>query len=119
MKQILAVDDNPANLTMVRETLSGTYNVSVVTSGSQAIRFLEKRSADLILLDVLMPEMDGIETLAKIKSMENVNPIVVMLTALSDEEVLARAIELGAAGCIEKPFRPADMRQRIADLLGE
>lgn len=119
MKQILAVDDNPANLTMVRESLSGLYNVSVVTSGAQALKFLEKRPAELILLDVLMPEMDGIETLQKIKEKTEITCKVVMLTALNDEEVINRAKELGAEGYIEKPFKPADIRQRVMELIGE
>ena len=66
MKTILAVDDSPANLTIVREVLKDRYKVNVVTSGEQALKFLEKKEPDLILLDVCMPGMDGIETMKRI-----------------------------------------------------
>ena len=59
MKHILIVDDNKTNLTLAKNELSKEYQVTPVLSGFQALQFLEKRSTDLILLDISMPEMDG------------------------------------------------------------
>ncbi len=118
MKHILAVDDNPVNLIMVREYLQDLCKVSVVTSGKQALNFLEKKEVDLILLDVLMPEMDGIETLREINKMENVKCKTIMLTALSDNDTIEQCKSYGAIGHIEKPFTPDEIRKHVSELLG-
>lgn len=119
MKQILAVDDNPANLVLVRETLKDLYKVTVVTSGEQALRFLEKKQPDLILLDVCMPEMDGIQTLKEINKLPNPTWKVFFLTALADGDMETDGHELGAVGTIPKPFKPAEMIAQIREVLGE
>lgn len=119
MKHILAVDDNPANLTLVRETLKDLYKVTVVTSGEQAIHFLEKKECDLILLDVCMPGMDGLETLETINQMDITKPQVIFLTALADKDLIEDGKALGAAACIAKPFVPADMVASIKEAVGE
>lgn len=119
MKNILAVDDNPANLTLVRETLKDLYKVSVVTSGEQALRFLERKETDLVLLDVCMPGMDGLETLQEINKLQNKNFKVFFLTALADGDLIEEGKALGAEGCIAKPFVPAEMLATIKASLGE
>ncbi len=120
MKTILAVDDNPANLTLVRETLKNNYKVTVVTSGEQALRFLEKKTPDLILLDVCMPGMDGIETLEQMRTLENSSAWqVIMLTALADNDLVEESRKAGAVGCIAKPFEPEEMLATIKAVLGE
>lgn len=119
MKHILAIDDNPANLTLVRESLQELYKVSVVTSGKQALSFLGKKEVDLILLDVLMPEMNGIETLSKINNIPNKHYTVIMMTALNDNETINQCTELGAKGYIEKPFRPSEIKAKVKELLDE
>ena len=70
MKHILIVDDNKTNLTLAKNELSKEYQVTPVLSGFAALQFLEKRSTDLILLDINMPEMDGRETMRRIKANE-------------------------------------------------
>lgn len=119
MKQILAVDDNPANLTLVRETLKDLYKVTVVTSGEQALRFLEKKQPDLILLDVCMPGMDGMETLREINKLPNPTWKVLFLTALADGDMDEEEASLGAAGTIPKPFKPSEMIAQIKAVIGE
>lgn len=119
MKQILAVDDNPANLTLVRETLKDSYKVTVVTSGEQALRFLEKKQPDLILLDVCMPGMDGMETLKEINKLPDPIWKVLFLTALADGDMDAEGRELGAIGTIPKPFKPSEMLAQIREAIGE
>ena len=119
MKQILAVDDNPANLTLVRETLKDRYKVTVVTSGEQALRFLEQKQPDLILLDYCMPGMDGIETLEKINELPNQTWKVLFLTALAEQDLVDECAELGAIGCIPKPFTPAVIQEACFNAIGE
>ena len=119
MKTVLAVDDSPANLTIVRELLKDMYKVNVVTSGEQALKYLEKKQPDLILLDVCMPGMDGIETLKKINEIPDANWKVIFLTALSDASLGEQARALNAAGYITKPFIPADLVNAIRDAIGE
>lgn len=119
MKNILAVDDNPANLTLVRETLKDKYKVGVVTSGEQALKFVEKKNPDLILLDVCMPGMDGIETMKELNKIENPTWKVIFLTALADIDLIEEGKALGAIDCIAKPFHPDEMLTKVAAALGE
>lgn len=67
MYHILIVDDDKLNLTVARNALSGTYKVTAVISGEQALHFLQNNICDLILLDINMPEMDGFEVMTKIR----------------------------------------------------
>lgn len=118
MKSILAVDDNPANLTLVRETLKDTYKVSVVTSGEQALMFVQKKKPDLILLDICMPGMDGIATLKELNKLSDNTWKVVILTAVADQEIVKESRELGAVGFIPKPFIPDEMMNIIDNIFG-
>ena len=93
MKHILAVDDNSANLQMVRGILQKLYQVTPVNNGERALQFLERKTPDLILLDILMPEMDGLETLKRIKAKPECKDIpIIMLTGLGDDEMLNACI---------------------------
>ena len=67
MKRILVVDDSATNLHFVEGILKDKYNLSLAKSGERALKFLEKNQVDLILLDLMMPEMDGFETFEHIK----------------------------------------------------
>ncbi len=119
MKTMLVVDDSPANLTIVRELLKDIYKVNVVTSGDQALKFLEKKKPDLVLLDVCMPGMDGIETLKHMNEMPDNTWKVIFLTALTDPALGDQTRELNASGLITKPFVPADLINAIKDVIGE
>ncbi len=118
MKTILVVDDSKANLTLAKQALEKFYQVSLVISGQMALRFLEKKTPDLILLDINMPEMDGKETLRQIRAVEQYREIpVIFLTAKTDPETEVECLELGATDFIAKPFVPQVMRSRIARTL--
>lgn len=118
MKHILVVDDNSANLQMVRGILQRMYQVTPVNNGERALQFLERKTPDLILLDILMPEMDGLETLKRIKERPEHKDIpVIMLTGLGDEEMLHACLEQGAVGVIHKPFLPDKMYTVIEQTL--
>ena len=87
MKQILVVDDNKANLILAKKALEDNYQVILVKSGMQALQVLEKQIPDLILLDINMPEMSGIETMMKMREREELKDIpVVFLTADGESE---------------------------------
>lgn len=119
MKNILAVDDNATNLTMVREALKDKYKVTAVTSGEQALKYMEKKTPDLILLDMCMPGMDGMQTMAELKKLPGQTWKVFFLTALAESDMVKDAGSCGAAGCIAKPFVPEDMRRKVYEAIGE
>lgn len=117
-KTILVVDDSKANLTLAKQALEDYYQVSLVPSGSMALRYLEKHVPSLILLDINMPEMDGLETLRQIRMLEEGGDIpVIFLTSRTDPETEVSCLRLGASDFIGKPFVPEVMRSRIARTL--
>lgn len=117
MSRVLVVDDNPANLAQVREILQGEHEVSAVTSGEQALRFLEKREADVVLLDLFMAGMDGLQTLRCIREEQHYNGKVMIITALSDSKIEAESRQLGADDFLVKPLEPEALRKKVADVL--
>lgn len=118
-KKILAVDDNSVNLSVLERSLEKEYEVVPMISGRRAIKYLGRQGADLVLLDVQMPEMDGVETLREIRGLENGTSIpVIFLTGTSDPETAAEGARLGIADYITKPFNNDDLKERIAKALG-
>lgn len=112
--RILAVDDNIINLATIEQELKDKYEVITVNSGARAIRFLNKEKPDLILLDVQMALMDGIETLREIRTMENGATIpVIMLTSKKDKETVIEGTKLGILDYVVKPFDSLDLHDRI------
>lgn len=118
MKHILIVDDNKTNLTLAKNELSKEYQVTPVLSGFAALQFLEKRSTDLILLDINMPEMDGRETMRRIRENEAWSKIpIIFLTADSTPETESQCLSDGADDFIAKPFVPQVMQSRVSRIL--
>ena len=114
LKHVLVIDDNVTNLKFAEKTLKPYYKVSLLISGAQTLKFLSKNTPDLILLDINMPDMDGYETLKKIRENPDLdNTPVIFLTALSDSESEVKGIELGAVDFIIKPFIPQTMLSRV------
>lgn len=115
---VLAVDDTPANLSLLSQLLGGRYRVQVATSGPKALELAARRPPNLILLDVMMPGMDGY---AVCKALKN-NPLtrevpVIFLTALNGAEDETRAFDAGAADFVAKPFTPATLLARVQSQL--
>jgi len=111
---ILLVDDAPTNIQMLNETLKDGYHLFFATSGRDALRIASESLPDLILLDVIMPDMDGYEVCRKLKAdpiLRNV-PII-FITAMNQQEDEAIGLELGAVDYITKPFNPTIVRLRI------
>lgn len=118
MKHILVVDDNKTNLAVAKNELSKNYQVTPVISGQQALQFLEKRETDLILLDINMPEMDGKETMRRIRARKEWEKIpIIFLTADSSPEIEAQCLSDGADDFIAKPFVPQVMQSRVGRIL--
>lgn len=116
--QILLVDDNPKYLKEVLPTYG--YEVTVATNGIQALKILgnRKNKFDLILLDVIMPEMDGWETLKAVReSRENKDIPIIMLTALDKEQQQISGLKFGADDYIVKPFTLPNLLARTEALL--
>jgi len=118
MKHILVVDDNKTNLTLVKSELSGKYQVTPVISGFQALKFLEKKLPDLILLDLNMPDMNGRETMHRIREKEEWSKIpIIFLTADNTAETEEQCLAAGADDYISKPFVPQVMQRRVERIL--
>ena len=113
---LLVVDDNPTNCDLLERRLSRQgYKATSVTSGKKALELLDNDQFDLILLDLLMPEMDGIEVLHRLKANSRWRNIpVIILSALDDMEMIVKCVLLGAEDYIFKPFNPVLLKARIA-----
>ena len=113
-KRILAVDDAVIILRRITNALEEYYDVVTVSSGTRALKYLEKEKPDLILLDIRMMPKDGFETLQEIRAMEDRSDIpVIMLTGVEDKEFVMEGIKLGICDYILKPFFPDDLLERI------
>lgn len=115
MPAILAVDDNPANLNLLFDLLDkANFEVLISQSGESALKRAKNTSPDIILLDVMMPGIDGFETCRQLKADEATKDIpVIFMTALSDIVDKVKGLELGAVDYITKPIQPQEVLARI------
>ena len=113
--RILIVDDTPANIQTLAATLKEKgYQISVAMNGKQALDVLARVQPDLILLDVMMPEMDGFETCERIKASERWRQIpVIFLTAKTETADIVQGFELGAVDYVAKPFNAHELLARV------
>ena len=113
--RILVVDDTPANIQTLTATLKERgYQISVATNGKQALEVLARVTPDLILLDVMMPEMDGFETCRRLKANEQWQHIpVIFLTAKTETADIVQGFELGAVDYVAKPFNAHELLARV------
>ena len=111
---VLIVDDGKANIIALAHILSPEYTVYAAKNGRDAIEIANEHAPDVILLDVLMPESDGYEVLAQLKSEEQTRTIpVIFVTELNNIEDEVRGLNLGASDYISKPYSPAIVRLRV------
>ena len=110
-KCVLVVDDDAMNLRRTTLILEKHYDVLLAKSGEEALDKLREESIDLVLLDIAMPGMSGIETFRAMKDNEMDVPVI-FLTAYEDD--VMTAIRLGAANYLKKPFMPKILLERIA-----
>ena len=115
MKQvdtILIVEDTPSNIDMLTSILH-EYDVIPTLNGADGLDVLEQEQVDLILLDIMMPYMDGFEVCEKIKNSPHKDLPVIFITAKNQSDDITRGFELGAVDYITKPFNPAELLARV------
>jgi putative two-component system response regulator len=113
-KKVVLVDDNPVNLKLARNTLMERYNVFTVPSAEKLFQFLEQTLPDLILLDVVMPEISGYQAIETLKNNPRTAGIpVVFLTSKTDTVSELEGFSLGAIDYISKPFSPQLLLKRV------
>ena len=114
-KTVLLVDDTPANIQVANSILKDTYKIRIATNGAKALELANVTPApDLILLDVMMPEMDGYEVCTRLKMAADTRDIpVIFLTGQTEIEDETRGFEVGAVDYIHKPFSPAVVQARV------
>jgi diguanylate cyclase (GGDEF)-like protein len=112
--RLLIVDDDPYNIHLLANIFSDDYEISFATSGKKALELALQENPDLILLDVIMPEMNGYEVCKELKCNPNTLQIpIIFVTAHSDTSEEIRGLEIGAADYISKPFSPAIVKIRV------
>ncbi len=112
---ILIVDDNPQNIQYLGSLLTEEgYDLGVAKNGAKALEFVYKRPPDLILLDIMMPEMDGYETCEKLKKDKTVSHIpVIFLTAKTETKDIVRGFQVGGIDYVTKPFISEELLARV------
>ena len=115
---VLVVDDAETNIDILMETLGDDYDVSVAMDGESALESVASDRPDLILLDIIMPGMDGYEVCKRLKDDETTRNIpVIFLTAMTEEQDEARGLALGAVDYVTKPFSPELVKSRVRNQL--
>lgn len=115
---ILVVDDTETNIDILMETLADEYDVRVALDGESALDYLADELPDLILLDIMMPGMDGYEVCSRLKADPATREIpVIFLTAMTDEQNEAKGLALGAVDYVTKPFSAALVKARVSKQL--
>lgn len=114
-KQILIVDDEVTTLRAIERILEAEYNVAIAGSAENAFAFLREHRPDLVLLDYLMPGMNGRETLLKLRNMPEFRDLpVIFLTAMSDADTVKECLKLDAQGYLLKPVNAHMLLGRVS-----
>ncbi len=116
--KLLIVEDNIELLMLLNQLLSSKYIVKTASNGKEAMKIIRKEELDIIISDVMMPVMDGIELTRKIKSDANFKHLpIILLTAKTQEEDRNNALEVGADSYVTKPFKLSDLELRINNII--
>lgn len=115
---ILVVEDNPDMQAYIRTVIGDTYHLAVASDGKEGLERAVELMPDIVISDVMMPRMDGLQMFAHIKEDERISHIpVILLTAIQDEERIASSLQLGIDDYVTKPFSPALLLARISRIL--
>jgi two-component system chemotaxis response regulator CheY len=118
MKTVMLVDDSAAIRNIIKNGLVAHYEVVEAENGKDALAKIGSRGIDLFLLDVNMPEMDGLELLAQVRKIPRFSSVpILMLTTETKDELRAKGRELGASGWIVKPCEPEKLLGAIQKLI--
>jgi len=115
MAKILIVEDDPTTVQLIEFLLKkNNFEVLIAYNGVESLQIAKKEKLDLILMDVMMPKMDGIEAIEKLKKDENTRDIpIIILSALGQEMDVMRGLQAGASSYIVKPFSPQELLTEI------
>ena len=118
-EKILLVDDNPTNLQVLFQTLEGRdYNLLVAKNGEMALSIARKALPNLILLDIMMPGIDGYEVCRQLKADPTTQEIpVIFLSALGDTKDKVQGLAIGAVDYVTKPFNFTDLMEKITNII--
>ena len=112
---VLVVDDDSTNLNIISNILTNKYHVKVASNATTALKVLENFTVDIILLDVVMPNVNGYELAKQIKKIEKLkHKPFIFLTSKTDEESISFAFDLGASDYITKPVKPKELLHRVS-----
>ena len=116
--KLLIVEDNPELLMLMQQLLKSYYRVYIAQNGAEALKIIHQKNLDLIISDVMMPEMDGYELTRFLKADPNYDHLpIILLTAKTQEEDEQEALEAGADDFLTKPFRMRDLKLRIDNII--
>ena len=119
MKSVLVVDDEAINITLLAQILKGRYKVKVAKDGERALKICHTAAPDLVLLDVMMPGIDGFEVCRQLQADAATRDIpVVFVTGKVDESEQAKGMALGAAGYLAKPVDAGLVIEKLEALIG-
>ena len=111
---LVIVDYMKTNLEKMNEDLKHLYDITLLKSGAQALLYLKKNPyPDLILMDIVMPEMDGIEAARQIKELTHNQVPILFVTALRDKETVIKCREVNAAGYVARPYKRVFLQSEI------
>ena len=115
---LLVVEDNVELLMLMTQLLSSKYHVKTATNGKEALEIIHKEELDIIISDVMMPVMDGLELTQQLKNDPNYQHLpIILLTAKTQDENRAEALQLGADSYVTKPFKLSDLELRINNIV--
>ncbi len=116
--KLLVVEDNLELLMLMQQLLKTTYRVYIARNGKEAMKVIKEKELDLIISDVMMPEMDGLELTRTIKGDPNYSHLpIILLTAKTQEQDVKEALQYGADEYLRKPFRLGDLKLRIDNII--
>lgn len=121
-KSILIIDDEEdvRSIAQMGLEMAANWNVITASSGEEGLRLAETEQPEIILLDLMMPDWDGKDTLKQLKNNQNtVNIPVILMTAKTQSAITRELTELNLAGMITKPFRPLQLSEQISQILSE
>jgi DNA-binding response OmpR family regulator len=121
MTKVLVAEDDPMTLQLINFKLrQNGFAIILAKDGEAALNLVRSEKPDLVILDGMMPLLDGFEVLSRMKESPELKPIpVIMLTARTQDTDMQRGLELGAADYVPKPFSPTELLNRVRKVLGQ
>lgn len=117
-KLILIADDQEGIRALLKEILEEDYTILEAESGAEAVEIVKERPVDLVILDIKMSGMSGLEALSLMKEAKSKIPVL-MITGFDDPDILSQVMSRGAVGCLSKPFEIQEMLDKISLALKE